>query len=124
MTFQLKSVGQLLVEAATVAAIDIGAKDAADKHNRAQAALNVAAVFQAVASGDLTSGLAQAQDALLSKVTDPGQAALVTALFNIAVPQLQVLSLVNGVIPLLNGTVQGVAGEIAAGITAIASAYK
>lgn len=124
MSITLKSVGQLMAEGATLAAIDIGAKDATDKYNRAQVALQVGAAFTAIASGDVAGGLATAQGAILGKVTDPGQVALVQGLFAVGVQQLQVASLASSAIPLLNATVTGVATEVAAGITAIASAYK
>jgi len=120
----LLSVGQLLVESATLAAIDIGAKDATEKYNRATVALQVAAAFQAVQAGDLAGGLAEAQAALLSKITDPGQILLIQGLFTIGNAQIQIASQAASAIPLLNATVEGVAGEIAAGITAIASSYK
>lgn len=124
MSITLKSVGQLFVEGATLAAIDIGATNAADKYARAQVALQVAAGFTAISSGDLAGGLATAQAALLAKVTDPGQVALIQGLFTIGNAQITVLSQATSAIPLLNPTVQGVASEIAAGITAIASTYS
>lgn len=124
MSITLKSVGQLFVEGATLAAIDIGATNAADKYARAQVALQVAASFTAISSGDLAGGLATAQAALLAKVTDPGQVALIQGLFTIGNAQITVLSQATSAIPLLNPTVQGVASEIAAGITAIASTYS
>lgn len=123
MSITLKSVGQLLVEGATVAAIDIGASSAAQKYARAQVALQAAAVFASISSGDLAGGLATAQAALLAKVTDPGQVALLQGLFTIGNAQITVASQAASVVPLLNATAQGVASEIAAGITAIASTY-
>ena len=123
MSITLKSGGQLIVEGATLLGIDIGAKNAADKYDRAQVALHVAAGFQAASQGDLAGGLAQAQAAILAKVTDPGQVALVQGLFTIGNAQIQVASQATTVVPLLNATAQGVAAEIAAGITSIASAY-
>lgn len=123
MSITLKSVGQLIVEGATVAAIDIGAANAAVKYERAQVALQVAAAFTALSSGDVSGALAQAQTALLSKVTDPGQVALIQGLFTIGNAQITVASQAATVIPLLSATAAGVASQIAAGITAIASTY-
>jgi hypothetical protein len=123
MAITLKSVGQLLAEGATLAAIDIGASNAADKYARAQVALQVAAAFTSIAAGDLAGALATAQAALLAKVTDPGQVALIQGLFTIGNAQIQVVSQATTVIPLLSATAQGVAAEVAAGITAIASTY-
>jgi hypothetical protein len=124
VNFTLKSVGQLIVEGATLAGIDVGAKDAADKYNRAQVALQVAAGFQSASQGDLAGGLAQAQAAILGKVTDPGQIALIQGLFTIGNAQIQVVSQATTAIPLLSATTQGVFAEISAGITAIASTYS
>jgi len=118
------TVGQFFVQGATLAGIDIGAKTAAEKYARAQVALKVAAALSAVASGDVTGALATAQAALLTKVTDPGEVALVNGLFAIAGPQLQVAAQAESVIPFLAETLEGVAAEAATGITVIASAYK
>lgn len=123
MNLALKPVGQLIVEGATLAGIDIGAKDATDKYNRAQVALHVAAAFQAVSQGDLVGGLAQAQTAIFANVTDPGQVALIQGLLTLGNAQLQVATQAASVVPLLGATAQGVASNIAAGISAVASAY-
>ena len=123
MTLQIKSVAQLVVEGATLAAIDIGATSPAQKYARAQVALAVAAGFTALSSGDVTGAVEQIQTAVLSKVTDPGQVALANSLFNVGGIFISAAAAANGALPLLNATWQGVAGEIATGITAIASSY-
>jgi hypothetical protein len=123
MSLTLKSVGQYIVEAATVAAIDIGSKTPAEKYAKAQVALQVAAAFTSVSTGDLAGGLAEAQSAIFVKVTDPGQVALLQGLFAIGNAQITVASQAASIIPLLNATAQGVAAEVAAGITAVASTY-
>ncbi|MDE2098632.1 MAG: hypothetical protein KGL39_15365 [Patescibacteria group bacterium] len=120
----IKTFGVLFAQLATTAAIDIGAKDAADKYARAQVALQVASSLQSLSTGDVTGALAQAQAALLSKVTDPGQAVLVTTLFATGDTFIQAASVANGLLPLVNATWQGAAAEAATGITNVASAYK
>jgi hypothetical protein len=124
MSLQIKSLAQLLVEGATLAGIDIGAKDATDKYNRAQIALQVAAAFTSLSTGDVAGAIEQVQTALMSKITDPGQAALVTSLFNVGSLFIQSAAAANGAMPLLNATWQGIATEVAAGITTVAGAYS
>lgn len=123
MSITLKTGGQLLVELATASGIAFGAKTAAQKYARAQVALQVAAGFQAASTGDLAGGLAEAQSAILSKVTDPGLAAFATDLFAIGNGQLTVLAQAETALPLLAETAEGVAANVAAGMTAIASKY-
>jgi hypothetical protein len=123
MTLQIKSLAQLLVEGATLAGIDIGASTAAEKYTRAQVALAVAAGFTSLSSGDVNGAIEQVQTEILSKVTDPGQVALVNSLFNVGGVFIQAAAAANGALPLLNATWQGVAGEVATGITTIASSY-
>lgn len=120
----LKSFGTLFAEGATLAAIDIGAKDAADKYARAQVALQVGGAIQSLSTGDVATALQTAETALLSKITDPGQVALVTNLAGVASTFIQAAAQANGALPLVNATVQGAAAEIASGVTTIASAYK
>lgn len=120
----LKTFGTLFAEGATLAAIDIGAKDAADKYARAQVALQVAAAIQSLSTGDVATALQTASTGLLSKITDPGQAILVTNLASVGSTFIQAAAFANGALPLVNATVQGAAAEIAAGMTTIASTYK
>lgn len=120
----IKSLPQLVIEGATLAAIDLGAKDDAEKYSRAQVALAVAGIFTSLSSGDVATAVTTASESLLSKIKDPGQVALVTNLANAGSVFIQAASLADGALPLLNATWQGLAGEIAAGVTAIASAYK
>lgn len=120
----IKTFGTLFAEGATLAAIDIGAKNPADKYARAQVALQVGAAIQALSTGDVTTALQTAETALLSKITDPGQVALVTNLASVGSTFIQAAAAANGMLPLVNATVQGAAAEVAAGITAIASTYK
>lgn len=124
MSLSLKSFGTLFAEGATLAAIDIGAKNPADKFARAQVALQVAGIVQSLSTGDVATALQTAETALLSKITDPGQAALVQSLASVGSTFIQAAAVANSALPLVNATVQGAAQEVAAGITAIASTYK
>lgn len=123
MSFKIVSLAQLAVQAETLIGIDLSAKDPAGRYASAQVALQVAAAFTAASSGDVQGAVAEAVQAILAKVTDPGQVALVNAVASIGMGFVTTAVQVNGALPLLNATWQGVAGEIAAGITATASAY-
>lgn len=124
MNFQIVSLAQLAVQAETLIGIDLAAKDPAGRYAAAQVALQVADAFTAASTGNVQGAVAAAVTAILTKVTDPGQVALVNAVATIGMGFIQTAMQVNGALPLLNATWQGVAGEIAAGITATASAYK
>lgn len=123
MSLKLESAGALLAQIATTVAIDVSAKDPAGRYASAQVAMEVAAAFKSVSTGDLASAETEVQQAVLSKITDPGQAALVTAIFTQGNNYLAAAAQAAGSLPLVNATVTGAAGEIADGITAAASAY-
>jgi hypothetical protein len=120
----LKSFGTLFAEATTLAGIDIGAKDAADKYARAQVALQVAGILQSLSTGDVVTALATAESTLLTKITDPGQAALAQNLASVGSTFIMAAAQANSALPLVNPTIQGAAAEVTAGITVIASTYK
>jgi hypothetical protein len=121
---QVTSLAQLAVQAETLIGIDIAAKDPAGRYAAAQVALQVAAAFTAVQQGNAVGAVTAAVQAIVAKLTDPGQIAFVLAVANVGMVWVQMAAQVNGALPLLNATWQGVAGEVAAGITATASAYK
>ena len=123
LSFKIVSLAQLAVQVETLIAIDTSAKDPAGRYASAQVALQVATAFSAVAAGDVQGAVAQAVQAILAKVTDPGQVALVNVIASIGTQFITTAAQANGALPLLNVAWQGVAAEIAAGITATASAY-
>jgi hypothetical protein len=110
-----------VAEGATLAGINIGAKSAADKYARAQAALQVAAIATALSTGDIGTVETQAQG--LIKTSDPGVAKFVSDLSGLANTLIQGAAVASAAIPLLSAGAELVATNIAAGITAIASTY-
>jgi hypothetical protein len=120
----IKPFEQVIAELGTTVAINSGTPTTAQKYSRAQVALAVAAGFTAASQGDAAALASQIETAVLTKVTDPGEVKLVTDLFNTGNTFLAPLGAAGTSIPLISATVQGVAANIAAGITAIASAYK
>lgn len=119
----LISFTQLGAQTATVIAIDASGKDIASRYKAAQIALQVAEGFKSLSTGDAGAGLAAAEAALLSKISDPGQATLVQAVFMAAQPFILAAAQGNAALPLVSATVAGAAAEIAAGIVAAASVY-
>lgn len=122
MTLTIKPFEQILVEGATLAGINIGAKNAADKYARAQAALKVASIATALSSGDIASVTAAAQ--ALIQTSDPGVAKFVADLSGLGNTLIQGAMLANAAVPLLSLGAEMVATNVAAGITAIASQYS
>lgn len=121
MSLTIKPFEQILVEGATLAGINIGAKDAADKYARAQAALKVAGIATALATGDVAA--VEAAAAGLITTTDPGVAKFVTDLSALGNTLIQGAMVANAAIPLLSAGAELVATNVAAGITAVASQY-
>lgn len=121
MSLSVKPFEQIIVELATLAAINIGAKDAADKYQRAQGALKVASLSTALATGDVATVEATLQG--LIKTSDPGVAKVVTDLSSIGNTLIQGAMVANVAIPLLSAGAELIAQNVAAGITAVASQY-
>jgi hypothetical protein len=120
----IKPFEQILAEIGTTIGIDSAAKDPAGRYAAAQAALLVAAAFTAAASGDVSVLTTQLETTVLTKVTDPGQVKLVTDLFALGNTFLAPIAAASTAVPLITPVVQGIATNVAAGITAVASAYK
>lgn len=121
MSLSIKPFEQILVEGATLAGINIGAKSAADKYARAQAALQVAGIATAMATGDVSA--VEAAAASLIKTSDPGIAKFVGDLTALGNTLIQGAMVANAAVPLLSAGAEIVAQNVAAGITAIASQY-
>jgi hypothetical protein len=124
MSLTIVSLAQLAAQAETLIGIDLAAKDPAGRYAAAQVALQVAGAFTAVAQGNAVGAVTAAVQAILSKVTDPGQVALVNSLAAVGMSFIQMSAQAGALLPLLNAEWQGIANEIAAGMTATASAYK
>jgi hypothetical protein len=121
MTLTIKPFEQILVEGATLAGINIGASTAAVKYQRAQAALQVASIATALASGDIAS--VESAAAALIKTSDPGVAKFISDLTSLSNTLIQGAMVLNAAVPLLSTGAELVATNVAAGITAIASQY-
>lgn len=121
MTLTIKPFEQILVEGTTLAGINIGATSAAQKYVRAQAAIKVAGIVSALATGDVAS--VEAAAASLITTTDPGVAKFVTDLTALGNTLIQGAMVMNAAVPLLSVGAELVATNVAAGINAIASQY-
>jgi len=121
MSLTIKPFEQIIVEGATLAGINIGATGPADKYARAQAALKVASIATALATGDVAAVEAAAE--ALIKTSDPGVAKLVLDLSALGNTLIQGAMVMNAAVPLLSAGAELVATNVAAGITAVASQY-
>lgn len=108
--------------ALTVAAIDIGAKDAATKTARAEVALAVSKAFAQAAIGDI-QGAAAALIALVKTTTDPGLALVVQNVTNIFGQFLGTEAAVLAASPVIGGVVDSVLSNVASGMAAAATSY-
>lgn len=122
MSLSIVPVEQLTAEFLTVAAIDVGAKDAPTKYARAQAALAVASAFSSAAQGNVAAA-SQLLTNLAASIKDPGLAAAVQGLVSVGQPFLSAEGALLAATPVLAGTIEGALTNIAAGMTAVASKY-
>ena len=123
MSFTIKPFEQIIAEGATAAAIAIGSATPAIKYAKAQAALQAASVFGSLAAGDIVGAASTLQALLASKVLDPGTAKLLSDLFTMGNTFLQADAAALAMFPGQTALAEGIATNIAAGITAVASTY-
>jgi len=122
MAFTIKSFEQIAAELAVTIAVAT-ASTPAQKYARAQAALQVATAIQPIGQGNFSQSLAQIATIVTTKITDPGVVQLVNDLFNILNIFLAPLLVTEAAIPGMTSTIEGVANNVIAGITVIASQY-
>jgi hypothetical protein len=114
---------QFAAEITTLIALRVKSTGSADVQARAARAMQFAAAFTAISTGDATTAVADFQQAVLTPSSDPGIALLEAQFAQLGASVLQVeLNVINAE-PVINEEVKGYAAEAAAGITAIASAY-
>lgn len=123
MSLTIKPFEQIVAEFDTLIAIHLGAKNAADLSARAAVALQVAGIFSALGSGNVTTAQTVLQTLVTSVTKDPGTQQFVGDALQLGATLLQTQLAINAAVPLLGAAAQAVAANIAAGMTAIASLY-
>jgi hypothetical protein len=122
MATTFKPFEQVIAEVETAVAIKFGATTPAQELARAQAALAVSQVFQTASTGDLATANQQLV-ALVGSITDPGLAFVAQQLVSIAGAFLGAEGAALAAVPVLASTVDGILGNIAAGMAGVANAY-
>ena len=123
MPIQIKSFEQIVAEFDTLVAIHLGAKTAADLSSRAAVAMEVAGIFQALGSGDVTGAQTALQTLVTSATQDAGTQAFIGDALQLGATLLQTQLAVNAAVPVLGTAAQAIAANIAVGMNAIASKY-
>lgn len=119
----IKPFEQIVAEFDTLVAIHLGAKSAADLSARAATALQVAGIFAALGSGDVTGAQTALQTLVTSATQDAGTQQFMGDALQLGATLLQTQLAVNAAVPVLGTAAQAIAANIAAGMTAIASKY-
>lgn len=123
MSLTIKPFEQIVAEFDTLVAIHLGAKTAADLSARAAIALQVASIFGALGTGDVTGAQGAIQTLVTSATTDAGTQQFIGDALQLGSTLLQTQLAINSAVPILGAAAQAIAANIAAGMTAIASKY-